>query len=89
MSGCSFKVLTTAGLLLTALLAPLSPLLAQEPSSGLKQADSDYRAGATALSRNDLDAALDNFQNVVRHAASLSPGTATVVTIPLPCWAAD
>ena len=44
--------------------------IAQQPSSQLKQADFDYRAGAAALAQNDLNTALEDFQNVVR----LAPG---------------
>jgi len=44
--------------------------VAQQPSSQLKQADFDYRAGAAALAQNDLNTALEDFQNVVR----LAPG---------------
>jgi tetratricopeptide (TPR) repeat protein len=45
---------------------------AQEPSASLKQADADYRAGADAVAHNDLNAAQDDFQKVVR----LEPGVA-------------
>jgi protein O-GlcNAc transferase len=46
----------------------------QEPSAGLKQADADYRAGVAALSRNDLKAALADFESVVRLAPSAEQG---------------
>jgi tetratricopeptide (TPR) repeat protein len=47
---------------------------AQEPSPSLKQADADYRAGVAALSRNDLQAARTDFENVVRLAPSAEQG---------------
>lgn len=47
---------------------------AQEPSVALKQADAEYRAGVAALSRDDLKAALANFQNVVKLAPSAEQG---------------
>ena len=47
---------------------------AQEPSSSLKQADADYRAGVAALSRGDLKTALNDFQNVVRLAPAAEQG---------------
>jgi protein O-GlcNAc transferase len=47
---------------------------AQEPSANLKQADTDYRAGVAALARNDLSAALKDFQNVVRLAPAAEQG---------------
>ena len=62
------------GLLLTAWFALAYPGFAQEPSAALKQADSDYRAGVTALSHNDLKTALTDFENVVRLAPSAEQG---------------
>jgi len=47
---------------------------AQEPSVALKQADAEYRAGVAALSRDDLKAALADFQNVVKLAPSAEQG---------------
>jgi tetratricopeptide (TPR) repeat protein len=47
---------------------------AQESAPSLKEADADYRAGATALARNDVQAALSDFQNVVRLAPAYEQG---------------
>src|SRR5450755_1937233 len=47
---------------------------AQEPASSLKQADADYRAGVAALSRNDLNTARRDFEEVVRLAPSAEQG---------------
>jgi tetratricopeptide (TPR) repeat protein len=66
------KVSWHAALLLALVAAAAAS--AQQPSAGLKQADADYRAGEAALSRNDLNAALDDFQNVVRLAPTASQG---------------
>jgi len=46
----------------------------QEPSTALKQADADYRAGVAALGRNDLKSALKDFQSVVKLAPSAEQG---------------
>jgi protein O-GlcNAc transferase len=51
----------------------LSGLL-QEPSAELKQADADYRAGVAALARNDLNAALTDFEHVVHLAPTAEQG---------------
>jgi protein O-GlcNAc transferase len=48
--------------------------VAQEPSPSLRQADADYRAGVAALSRNDLQGARADFENVVRLAPSAEQG---------------
>ena len=37
----------------------------QQPSPALRQADADYRAGVSALSGNDLNTALADFEKVV------------------------
>jgi protein O-GlcNAc transferase len=63
-----------AALLVAIGLAIASSAPAQEPSSSLKQADADYRAGVAALSRNDLKVALNDFQNVVRLAPAAEQG---------------
>ena len=63
MSVCLRKARLTAGFLLIALPALSYPGRAQETSANLKQADADYRAGAAALSQNDLHAALADFEN--------------------------
>ena len=55
-------------------VATAESLLAQEPSADLKQADADYRAGVTALARNDLNTALDDFQKVVQLAPAAFQG---------------
>ncbi|MGB2620752.1 MAG: tetratricopeptide repeat protein [Candidatus Acidiferrum sp.] len=47
---------------------------AQEQATGANPAAEHYRAGVAAVSRNDLHAALENFQQVVRFAPSAEPG---------------
>lgn len=47
---------------------------AQEPSSNLKQADADFRAGVAAFSHNDLTTAREDFEKVVRLAPSIEQG---------------
>ena len=65
--------LRSAVLMATGLaIAPSAP--AQESSTALKQADADYRAGVAALGHNDLNAALNDFQNVVRIAPAAEQG---------------
>ena len=68
------KLRSHCGLLLVVSLALASPLAGQEPSANLRQADADYRAGVAALARNDLNAALVDFQNVARLAPAASQG---------------
>jgi len=72
------KLPPSACLIATAfLLAALSISLsarAQEPSAALKQADADYRAGVAALSRNELNTALADFEKVVRLAPAAEQG---------------
>jgi tetratricopeptide (TPR) repeat protein len=67
-------MLMTAGFLLCAWQGGARWVGAQEPSPSLKQADADYRAGADALAHNDLNAALDDFQKVVRLAPAVEQG---------------
>jgi protein O-GlcNAc transferase len=74
MSGCYFRVLMAIGFLLAGFLPLKTNGQAQEPSPSLKQADADYRAGTAALLRNDLKAALADFQNVVRLAPAAEQG---------------
>jgi protein O-GlcNAc transferase len=69
MADCFLKVRLAAGLLLAALPALSSVGYAQGPSASLKQADTDYRAGVAALSQNDLNSALTDFE----HAVQLAP----------------
>ena len=68
------KARLTAGLLLGSLPALFCAGQTQEPSPGLKQADADYRAGVAALSRNDLNAALVDFEKVVHLAPAAEQG---------------
>jgi tetratricopeptide (TPR) repeat protein len=72
------KARAHTALLVTPVLAMVAAvaaaLVAQQASAGLKQADADYRAGVDALSHSDLNAALDDFQNVVRLAPTASQG---------------
>ncbi len=70
----SCRACRTAGSLLAFLLALSFLCEAQEPSPSLKQADADYRAGVAALGRNDLDAALADFEKVVHLAPSVEQG---------------
>jgi len=70
VSWSSHRTLMTAGLLLSA----WASVAQQVPSASLKQADADYRAGADALTHNDLNAALDDFQKVVRLAPAAEQG---------------
>ena len=74
MSVCLRKARLTAGFLLIAWPALSYPGRAQEPSPNLKQADADYRAGVAALSQNDLNAALADFEKVVHLAPSAEQG---------------
>ena len=55
-------------------VARAKSISAQQPSAGLKQADADYRAGVQALSRNDLNTALDDFEKVVHLAPAAYQG---------------
>lgn len=48
--------------------------LAQEPSASLRQADAEYREGVAALNRNDLRAAEQKFEAVVRLAPGVEQG---------------
>src|SRR5271170_5729549 len=72
MSVSLLKARLTAGFLLCAALSGVSQ--AQEPSPSLKEADADYRAGIADLSRHDLNAALGDFQKVVRLAPTAEQG---------------
>ena len=81
MSGWLFRMLATGGFLLIGPLAIPCRGIAQEPSPSLKLADADYRAGAAALSHNDLQAALADFQNVVRLAPDAEQGHAALGTV--------
>jgi protein O-GlcNAc transferase len=58
-----------AGVLMAAMASFFSTGRAQEPPASLKQADADYRAGVSALSRNELNSALTDFE----HAVQLAP----------------
>jgi protein O-GlcNAc transferase len=48
--------------------------LSQEPSASLKQADTDYREGVSALNRNDLKTAQAKFEEVVKLAPQAELG---------------
>lgn len=50
------------------------PADAQDPTANSKQAAEAYRAGVDALSHNDLQEALKNFQQVVRLTPGAEPG---------------
>lgn len=54
--------------------ASAGPLIAQEPSASLRQADADYREGVAALSRNDLKTAQSRFESVIELAPSAEQG---------------
>src|SRR5580698_5289502 len=68
------KTRARIGLLLALAAGVSSRSVAQEPSAALKQADADYRAGVTALSRNDLKSALADFEQVVHLAPTAEQG---------------
>ena len=68
------KARLTPVVLIPALLAVSNPGHAQEPSASLKEADADYRAGVAALSHNDLNTALANFEKVVHLAPTAEQG---------------
>jgi protein O-GlcNAc transferase len=74
MPVCLPKMRLIAGVLLTVMY--IIPCFGQggEPSSRLKEADTDYKAGVAALSRSDLDTARADFENVVRLAPSAEQG---------------
>lgn len=50
------------------------PLMCQEPSASLKEADADYREGVAALSRNDIKTAKSKFEAVVKLAPAAEQG---------------
>src|SRR6202012_2527601 len=68
------KTLLIADLVFTALAALSCLGQAGEASPNLKQADTDYRAGVAALSHNDLNTALADFEKVVRLAPAAEQG---------------
>jgi protein O-GlcNAc transferase len=68
------KARLTAALVSAVLLALLGLAAAQEPSASLKEADADYRAGVAALSHNDLNTALADFEKVVHLAPTAEQG---------------
>jgi protein O-GlcNAc transferase len=68
------KARLIAALLLAELLGASGLCDAQEPSPGLKEADAEYRAGVAALSRDDLNSALADFEKVVRLAPTAEQG---------------
>ena len=75
---CLLKVRLACGIALFAIAAHSPSISAQGPSSNLKQADADYRAGAAALARNDLNTALADFENAVRLAPTAEQGHSTL-----------
>lgn len=74
MAASFFKARLVVSFLLSSLPAFSWLGLAQEPSASLKQADTDYRAGVAALSRNDLNSALVDFENVIHLAPAAEQG---------------
>jgi len=64
-----------------ALVAGCSVCCAQNPSAGLKQADADYRAGVAAVSRNDMQTAKREFEEVVRLAPDIEQGHSALGTV--------
>jgi protein O-GlcNAc transferase len=62
------------GVVLAAFVTLAYVACAQDPSSSLKQADADYRSGVAALSHNDLNTALQDFEKVVRLAPLAEQG---------------
>ena len=74
MSVCSLKMRLFTCFTLCAALTISRGINAQEPSAALKEADADYRAGVTALSRDDLNTAREDFEKVVQLAPSAEQG---------------
>ncbi|HZD49341.1 MAG TPA: tetratricopeptide repeat protein, partial [Silvibacterium sp.] len=74
MPRCLLTARLLSGLLLASLAAASHFCPAQEPSAALKEADADYRAGVAALSHNDLNAALADFQKVAHLAPTAEQG---------------
>jgi protein O-GlcNAc transferase len=68
---CSRRIAASVPLLLAFSVAGLC---GQEPSAGTRQAGQDYREGVAAFSRNDLQTALKDFQQVVRATPDAEPG---------------
>jgi protein O-GlcNAc transferase len=69
-----FRFAVSLAMITLLVIASAKSISAQQPSAGLKEADADYRAGVQALSRNDLNTALDDFQKVVHLAPSAYQG---------------
>ena len=78
---CPLKMRLPAGFLLAALPALSCMGQAQEPSTSLKQADTDYRSGVAALSSNDLNTALADFEKVVHLAPAIEQGHSALGTV--------
>jgi protein O-GlcNAc transferase len=74
MSRCLFKMRAIFRFIACILLGFQLLGYSQEPSPTLKEADADYRSGLAALSHNDLNAARDEFEKVVRLAPSAEQG---------------
>jgi protein O-GlcNAc transferase len=81
MFACPLKMRLPAGFLLAALPALSCMGQAQEPSTSLKQADTDYRSGVAALSSNDLNTALADFEKVVHLAPAIEQGHSALGTV--------
>lgn len=70
----SVSVLNARCALLAIAMLCSSMARAQEASPSLKQADAEFRAGVAAMSRNDLNGALADFEKVVHLAPGAEPG---------------
>jgi tetratricopeptide (TPR) repeat protein len=71
----------TMAVLLAALPVLSVPGNGQQASPSLRKADADYRAGAAAASRNDLNTALADFQSVVYLAPENALGHSALGTV--------
>ena len=56
------------------LACSVDALHGQDPGTSAREAGQDYRAGVAAFSRNDLEAALKDFRQVVRATPQAEPG---------------
>jgi protein O-GlcNAc transferase len=81
MSEYPLKTRLLAGCILAVFLTLSYVSRAQEPLPSLKQAYAAYRAGVAALSGNDFNTALEEFEKVVRLAPSLEQGHSALGTV--------
>ena len=74
MSVLLLKAPLPAVLVVAAVAALVQGSDGQQPSPALRQADAEYRAGVSALSRSDLNTALADFEKVVHLAPQAEQG---------------